>query len=164
MRHLDGPKSMRQTLTSPPPTKCWVQTQLLIISIFRKGCCVIWAISVFHQVSERSWSGKPTTVRWQDTLASKRQWRCYKNISTGRNFDRRSASISSLALLVLLANQPLRNRACTPLFLLLIGHGNPSWWTTCWAFHPPSGEMTIFLWLWIAFQIWWLWLPTRRAS
>jgi hypothetical protein len=49
----DGPNSMRQTLTSPPPTKCWVQMQLSIISIFRMGCCVIWAIYVFHQVSER---------------------------------------------------------------------------------------------------------------
>jgi hypothetical protein len=36
---------MRQTLTSPPPTKCWVQMQLSIISIFRMGCCVVWAIS-----------------------------------------------------------------------------------------------------------------------
>jgi hypothetical protein len=73
----------------------------------------------------------PTTARWQDTLASKRQWRCYKNISIGRNFNRRSASISGLALLAMLPNQPLQNRACTPLFLLLTDHGNPSQWTTC---------------------------------
>jgi hypothetical protein len=53
MRPLDGLNSMIQIQTSPPPTKCWVQTQWLIISIFRMGCCVISAISVFHQSSER---------------------------------------------------------------------------------------------------------------
>jgi hypothetical protein len=31
------------------PTRCWVQTQLSLISIFRMGCCAIWAISMFHQ-------------------------------------------------------------------------------------------------------------------
>jgi hypothetical protein len=41
MRLLDGANSMRQTQTSPPPTKCWVKMQLSIISIFRMGCCVI---------------------------------------------------------------------------------------------------------------------------
>ena len=40
-------------------------------------------------------------------------------------------SISGLALLALFPNRPLRNKACTPLFLLLTGHGNPSQWTTC---------------------------------
>jgi hypothetical protein len=40
--------------TLPPPTKCWVQRQLLIISIFRMGCCVDWAIYVFHQVSKQT--------------------------------------------------------------------------------------------------------------
>jgi hypothetical protein len=79
---------------------------------------------------------------------------CYRNISTGRNFDRRSTSISGPALPALFPNRPLRNRACTPLFLLLTGHGNPSQWTTCWASHPPSGEMTVFLWLLIAFLRW----------
>jgi hypothetical protein len=64
----------------------------------------------------------------------------------------------------ILPNRPLRNRACTPLFLLLIGHGNPSQWTTCRASHPPSGEMTVFLWLLIAFLRWRFWLPARRAS
>jgi hypothetical protein len=95
---------------------------------------------------------------------SKIQWRCYRNISTGQNFDRRSASISGPALPVLLPNQPLRNKACTPLFLLLTGHGNPSQWTTCRASHPPSREMTVFLWLLIAFLRWRLWLPARRTS
>jgi hypothetical protein len=65
---------------------------------------------------------------------------------------------------VLSPNQPLRNRACTLLFLLLTGHGNPSQCTTCQASHPPSGEMTVFLWLLIAFLRWQFWLPTRRAS
>jgi hypothetical protein len=106
----------------------------------------------------------PTTVGWQDTLVLKRQWRCYRNISTGRNFDRRSTSISGPALPALLPNRPLRNRAYTPLFLLLTGHGNPSQWTTCRASHPPSGEMTVFLWLLIAFLRWRFWLPARRAS
>jgi hypothetical protein len=73
-------------------------------------------------------------------------------------------SISGPALPVLLPNRPLRNRACTPLCLLLTGHGNPSQWTTCWAFHPPRGEMTVFLWLLIAFPRWRLWPPIRRAS
>jgi hypothetical protein len=41
MRPMDGPNSMRQTRTSPPPTKCWAQTQLSLISIFRMGCCVM---------------------------------------------------------------------------------------------------------------------------
>jgi hypothetical protein len=65
---------------------------------------------------------------------------------------------------VLLPNRPLRNRACTPLFLLLTGHGNPSQWTTCRASHPPSGEMTLFLWLLITFLRWRFWLPARRTS
>jgi hypothetical protein len=59
-----------------------------------------------------------------------------------------------LHCLLLLPNQPLRNRACTPLFLLLTGHGNPSQWTTCRASHPPSGEMTVFLWLLTTFLRW----------
>jgi hypothetical protein len=75
-----------------------------------------------------------------------------------------STSISGPALPALLPNRPLRNRAYTPLFLLLIGHGNPSQWTTCRASHPPSGEMTVFLWLLITFLRWRFWLPARRAS
>jgi hypothetical protein len=63
-----------------------------------------------------------------------------------------------------LPNRPLRNRACTPLFLLLTGHGNPSQWTTCRASHPPTRQMTVFLWLLITFLRWLLWLPTRRES
>jgi hypothetical protein len=90
--------------------------------------------------------GSPLQSGGRTLRMSKRQWRCYRNISTGRNFDRRSASISGPALPVLLPNRPLRNRVCTPLFLLLTGHGNPSQWTTCRASHPPSGEMTVFLW------------------
>jgi hypothetical protein len=85
---------------------------------------------------------------------SKRQWQCCKNISTGRNFDRMSTSISGPAPPALFPNQPLRNRACTPLFLLLTSHGNPSQWTTCQASHPPRGEMTVFLWLLITFPRW----------
>jgi hypothetical protein len=54
----------------------------------------------------------------------------------------------------MIAKPPLRNRACTPLCLLLTGHGNPSQWTTCRASHPPSGAMTVFLWLWITFLRW----------
>jgi hypothetical protein len=61
-----------------------------------------------------------------------------------RNFNRRSTSISGPALPALLPNRPLRNRACTPLFLNLTSHGNPSQWTTCHASHPPSREMTLF--------------------
>jgi hypothetical protein len=76
----------------------------------------------------------------------------------------RSTSISGPALPALLLNQPLRNRACTPLLPLLIGHGNPSQWTTCWASHPPSGEMIVFFWLLIAYLRWRFWLPGRRAS
>jgi hypothetical protein len=68
-----------------------------------------------------------------------------------QNFDMMSASISGPILPALLPNQPLRNKACTHLFLLLTGCGIPSQWTTFWAFHPPSGEMTMFLWLLIAF-------------
>jgi hypothetical protein len=37
------------------------------------GCCVVWDIYVFHQVSERRLYGNPTTVRWQYTLALKIQ-------------------------------------------------------------------------------------------
>jgi hypothetical protein len=62
-----------------------------------------------------------------------------------------------------IANRPLRNKACTPLCLLLTGPRNPSQWTTCWAFRP-RGEMTVFLWLLIAFPRWRLWPPERRAS
>jgi len=50
-----------------------------------------------------------------------------------------------------IAKPTLRNRACTPLFLLLTGCGNPSQWTTCEASYRPRGEMTVFLWLLIAF-------------
>ena len=67
-----------------------------------------------------------------------------QNISTGRNFDMMLGSILGPTLPALLLNRPLRNRACTPLFLLLIGHGNPYQWTTCRTSHPPSGEMTVF--------------------
>jgi hypothetical protein len=55
-----------------------------------------------------------------------------------------SASISNPALHVLFPNWPLRNKEFKLLFLLLKGLGNPSQWTTCWAFHPPSGEMIFF--------------------
>jgi hypothetical protein len=79
---------------------------------------------------------------------------CCKNIFTGRNFDRRSESISGPTLPILLPNRPLRNTTYTPLFLLLTGHGNPSQWATCRASHPPSGEITVFLWLLIAFLRW----------
>ena len=144
MRRLDDPTFVRQILTSPTPTRCWAQTQLSLISIFRTGCYAIWAISVFHQASEQIRFGKPTTVEWQDTLVSKIQWWYYRNISIGWNFDRRSTSISGPTLPVLLPNRPLRNMACTSLYLLLIGHGNPSQWTTCQASHPPSEEMTVF--------------------
>jgi hypothetical protein len=95
---------------------------------------------------------------------SKRQCRFYRNISTGRNFDRRSASISSPTLPALFPNWPLRNRACRPLFLLMTSHGNPSQWTTCQASHPPSGEMIVFLWLLITFLRGRFWLPATRAS
>jgi hypothetical protein len=87
-----------------------------------------------------------------------------KKISTGQKFDMRSTSISGPALPALLPNRPLRNRACTTLLLLLIGHGNPSQWTTCQASCPPRREMTVFLWWLIAFLRWRFWLPGRRAS
>ena len=128
------------------------------------GCCVVWSISVFHQVSKRSWYGNPTTIRWQDTSMSKGQWWCYRNISTSRNFDGMSASISSPALPTLLPNRPQRNSVCTPLCLLLTSHGNTSQWTTCQASHPPRGEMTVFLWLLIAFPRWRFKPPARRTS
>jgi hypothetical protein len=85
-------------------------------------------------------------------LASKRQWQCCRNISTSWNFDKRSASIPGPSLPVLLENLPLRNRACTPLYLLLTCHGNPSQWTTSQAPHPPRGEMTVFCGYWSLFQ------------
>jgi hypothetical protein len=65
---------------------------------------------------------------------------------------------------MLLPNRLLRNMACTPPCLLLTCHGNPSQWTTCWAFRPPRGEMTVSLWLLIAFPRWRYWFPARRAS
>jgi hypothetical protein len=65
---------------------------------------------------------------------------------------------------MLFTNRLLRNRACTPLFLLLIGHENPYQWTTCWASRPPSREMIVFLWFLIVFLRWWFWSPARRAS
>jgi hypothetical protein len=37
---------------------------------------------------------EPTTVEWQDTSASKRQWQCCNNISVDQNFNMRLASIS----------------------------------------------------------------------
>jgi hypothetical protein len=75
-----------------------------------------------------------------------------------------SASISGPAPPTLLPNQPLRNMAYTPLFLLLKSRGNPSQWTTCRTSRPPRGEMILFLWLLIAFPIWRFWLPARRTS
>ena len=164
MRPPDGPTSMRQTLNSPPPAKCWEQTQWSLNSIIRTDCCAILAISVFHQASVQSRFGKLTTIGWQDTLASKRQWQCCRNISIGRNFDMRSASISGPALPMLLPNQPLRNRACTPLFLLLTNPRNPSQWTTYQPSHPPRWAMTVFLWLLITFHRWRSWSPARRTS
>jgi hypothetical protein len=55
-----------------------------------------------------------------------------------------SASISGPTLLVLFPNQPLKNKACTLLFLFLTGPGNPSQWNTFQAFRPPSEKMTVF--------------------
>jgi hypothetical protein len=75
-----------------------------------------------------------------------------------------STSISGPTPPVLFPNQPLRNMACTPLFLLLTSHGNPSPWTTCQASHPPRGTMPVFLWLLIAFPRWQFWSPARRKS
>jgi hypothetical protein len=75
-----------------------------------------------------------------------------------------STSIFGPALSDLFPNRPLRNKTCTPLCLLLTGPENLSQWTTCQAFHPPSGEMTVFLCLSIAFPIWRFCLPTRRSS
>jgi hypothetical protein len=95
---------------------------------------------------------------------SKRQWKCYKNISTERNFYRRSSSISSLSLPTLLPNRLLRNKAYTPLCLLLTSHGNPYQCTTCRASCPPRGEMTVFLWLLIDLLRWRFWPPAKRAS
>jgi hypothetical protein len=54
MRPLDGPNSTREILTSPLPTICWAQTKLSLISIFKRGCCVIWAISASHQASKQT--------------------------------------------------------------------------------------------------------------
>jgi len=56
------------------------------------------------------------------------------------NFDMMSTSISGPTQPVLFPNQPLRNKACTALFLLLTGRGNSSQWTTCQASHIPSGD------------------------
>jgi hypothetical protein len=92
------------------------------------------------------------------------QWQCCRNISTGQNFDRRSASISGPALPTLFPNRPLRNMACTPLYLFLTCHGNPSQWTTCRTSRPPNGEMTVFFWLLITFLRWKLWRHARRES
>jgi hypothetical protein len=95
---------------------------------------------------------------------SKIQWQHYRNISTSQNFNRRSTSISGLALSALFPNRPLRNRTCTPLFILLTGHGNPSQCNTRQASCPPRGEIIVFLWLLITFRRWRFRLPTRRES
>jgi hypothetical protein len=155
---------MRQIPTSSTLTRCWTPTQLLIISILRMACCAIWTIFVFHQASERRLFGNPTLVEWQDTLAWKIQWKCCNDISTGCNFDMMSTSISGPALPMLLPNQPSRNKACTLLFLILMGPCNPYQWTTCWYSLPPGGEMNVFLWLLIAFPRWRFWPHARRAS
>jgi hypothetical protein len=126
-----------------------------------------WCITTTYmllQMSVQSLFGKLTTVRWQDILAWKILWQYYKSISTGRNFDRTSTSISGSALPVLLPNQPLRSKACIPLCLLSKGHGNPSQWTTCRAFLQLSREMTVFLWWLIDFVRWLSSQPARRIS
>jgi hypothetical protein len=46
---------------------------------------------------------------------SKIQWRCYINISTGRNFDRRSTSISGLALCTIAKPTTKKQGMYTPL-------------------------------------------------
>jgi len=75
-----------------------------------------------------------------------------------------STSISSHALHFLFPNNPIRKKAFTLLFLLLTWPRDLSQWTTCRSFHPWSGEMIVFLWLWITFPRWWLWPPARRTS
>jgi hypothetical protein len=75
-----------------------------------------------------------------------------------------SASIYGPSLPMLFPNHPLRNKACTLLFLLLMGPRNPSQWTTFWSFLPPNGEMTMLFWLLIAFPRWRLCMHTRRTS
>jgi hypothetical protein len=52
----------------------------------------------------------------------------------------------------------------TPLFLLWIGLGSPSPWTTCLVFLQPSMGMTVSSWSLIDSLRWKFWHPARRAS
>jgi hypothetical protein len=59
---------------------------------------------------------------------------------------------------------PSRNRGYTPLFLLQIGLGSPSPWTTCLVYLQPSMGMTVSSWSLIDSLRWKFWHPARRAS
>jgi hypothetical protein len=97
-------------------------------------------------------------------LAWRKPWPFFRNIFIGQNFDRTSTSISDLALFVPFPNKPSRSKDYTTLFLLSKSLGNPCEWITCLAFHPPSKEMTAYLWSLISFRRWPSSQPARRIS
>jgi hypothetical protein len=114
----------------------------------------IWSISVFLQGSVHRLFGNLTTIEWQEILVWRKLWPFYINIFIGQNFDRTSASISDLALLVPFPSQPLRIKAYPTLFLPQRSLGNPSQWIIGLAFHPPKKAMIVYLWSLINFRRW----------
>jgi len=154
MRHMNGPNFIIKIRTWPPPIRSWVHVRLSLIFTFSIDYYAIQAISMFLQVSMQIWFGNLTTVGWQDILAWRNPWTFFRNIFIGQNFDRTSASILDLELLVPFPNQTSKIKSYTPLFLLSRSLGNPYEWITCLAFRTPSKEMTVYLWSLIGFRRW----------
>jgi hypothetical protein len=152
MKHLSGPNIISKIHNSPPPIISWTQTQLSLIFTFRKDSYATWAISMFLQASVQILFWNPTTVGWQDILVWRKLWSFFRNIFIGQNFDRTSTSILDLSLPVPFPSQQLRRKDYTPLFIFQRSIGNPSQRITCLACHPPSKEMTVYLWSLIGFQ------------
>jgi hypothetical protein len=119
---------------------------------FRMDYYVIYVTFVFLQESMQSGFGRLTIVRWKEILAWRKLWPFYRNIFIDQNFNRTSASILYLAMLVPFPNHTSRSKDYTPLFLLPRGLVNPSRWITCMAFHPPSKAMIAYLWWLISFR------------
>jgi hypothetical protein len=164
MRPLVSPNSIETILTFLWHTRYWEHAWSLSNFIFRMNFYAIWVITLFLQMSMQSWFENPTTVKWKETLVWRIKWLYYKSIYILWSFNRMLVSMSYPTLPPPSPSQPFKNKDYTPLFLLSIGCGNPSRWTTCKVSPRPSMEMIVYSWLLKDSIRWPFWQPTRRVS
>jgi hypothetical protein len=160
---MDGPKSMRQSHTFPPPTKCWAQTHVANFHLWDR---LLWRLGhIYFQSRQRAkliWEAYYSRVTGHlgiEKIVAMLQKHFYWS-KLRQEVSKYIRSCTSCTI----SKPATKKKACTPLCLILIGHGNPFQWTTCQASRPPRGAVTVFLWLLIAFLRWQFWPPTRRAS